>query len=67
MFTDITFNPIIKYLIIFIISFMFLNQMKYGQYQVVMTSSFIIILVIVIDIFHFADYEDLIDVFHHDE
>lgn len=64
MFTDITFNPITKYIVVFIVSYMFLNYMKFSQYQVTMTLSFILILSVAIDIFHFAEYEKIIDVFH---
>jgi len=60
MYTDIVFNPITKYLIIFLISYMYLNHMKFGQVQLIHTLCFIIILVITIDIYEFADYMHLL-------
>jgi uncharacterized membrane-anchored protein YitT (DUF2179 family) len=66
MYTDIAFLPLIKYLAIFIISYMFLNYMKFGQQQVIVSLCFILILSITVDIFQFAEYEKLIDIIDDD-
>lgn len=60
MYTEITFNPITKYLVIFLLSYMFLNHIKMGQQQIVHTLCFIMILIITVDIYEFGEYGHLL-------
>lgn len=62
MYTEITFNPITKYLIIFLLSYMFLNHIKLGQVQIVHTLCFIMVLVITIDLYEFGEYGHLLKI-----
>lgn len=60
MYTEITFNPIIKYLVIFLLSYMFLNNLSINHTQILFIVCFIMILSITVDIFEFGEYGTLL-------
>lgn len=58
--SEINFNPLIKYIIIFVLSFMYLNSIDTPYEKILPITLFIIVLTITIDIFMFNNFIDVI-------
>lgn len=60
MYTEITFNPIIKYLVVFLLSYMFLNNLNVNHKLVLFIICFIVIMTITIDMYEFGEFGTII-------
>lgn len=56
MYTSISFSPIIKYIIISIITYMFVNSVKISSEQILQLVSFVLFISVITDMFMFDDY-----------
>lgn len=64
MYTEILFNPIIKYIFLFMLSYMFFSKLELPHNHIVALIIFIIISNVVFDILMFDEYVRLLK---HDE
>lgn len=60
MYTTLTFNPIIKYILVFIITYMFLNSINIRNEQIIPILLFTILIIVVFDIFMFSEFIQLL-------